>query len=119
MRRAAQARHLEVLRWAREHGCPWDVSNVCMPAYHGYLNVLKWAREHDCPWNADICTIAAEGGHLEVLQWAREHHCPWDEPTCSSPLGDGTWRCCSGRGSTTTHGWAVHDEPMKPMLKAC
>jgi len=45
----------------------------------GHLEVLKWARENGCPWDEDTCAGAAEGGHLEVLKWARENGCPWDE----------------------------------------
>ena len=45
-------------------------------ARHGQLEVLKWAREHDCPWNHRTCEAAAEGGHTELLQWARVHGCP-------------------------------------------
>jgi len=35
-----------------------------------------------------------------------------------APLRAGTWRCCSGRGSTTVHGRAVQVDPIKPKLKA-
>jgi len=38
--------------------------------------VLKWAREHDCPWDEQTCAYADQYGHLEVLKWAREHDCP-------------------------------------------
>jgi hypothetical protein len=41
----------------------------------GHLEVLQWAREHGCPWHADLenkdvdcCTLAAQDGHLEVLK---------------------------------------------------
>ena len=65
------------------------------------MEVLKWAREHHCPWegatdefDTDCCALAAEGGHLEVLRWVREHGCPWDVlNVVLGPLGAGTWRC--------------------------
>jgi hypothetical protein len=51
--------------------------------------MLKWAREHGCPWREldeegselilNCCALAAYGGHLQVLKWLREHDCPWDE----------------------------------------
>jgi len=41
--------------------------------------VLRWAREHHCPWDKWTCAFAARGGHLDVLRWAREHHCPWSQ----------------------------------------
>jgi hypothetical protein len=40
------------------------------------LEVLKWAREHGCPWNEWASHFLAVGGHLAVLQWALEHDCP-------------------------------------------
>ena len=58
--------------------CPWDEA-----AKGGHLEVLKWARENGCPWDVGTCACAAEGGHLEVLKWARENGCPWNEGTCA------------------------------------
>ena len=66
-RYAAQGEHLEGLRWAQEHGCPWEELRMCI--------------------------YAAEGGHLDVLEWLRERHCPWDASTCGALFGAGTWRC--------------------------
>jgi hypothetical protein len=112
----AEGGHLDVLRWAREHGCPWDedtcacaadaghmevlrwvVLTCAKAAGGGHLEVLKWAREHHCPWEGatetietDCCARAAVGGHLEVLKWLWAHDCPWDSFTCSSPLRAGT-----------------------------
>jgi len=68
---AAQRGHLEVLKWARENGCPWYEKTCAYAAAGGHLEVLKWARANGCPWDERTCTHAAEGGHLEVLKWAR------------------------------------------------
>ena len=75
--RAALEGRLQVLKWAREHGCEWGDNTCASAASSGRLEVLKWLREHGCPWNSSTCERAAEGGHLEVLKWAREHGCPW------------------------------------------
>ena len=65
---------VEMLAWAKAKA-------TCNSIVHGgHLAVLKWAREHGCPWG-HVCAYAAAGGHLKMLQWAREHHCPWDEWT--------------------------------------
>jgi hypothetical protein len=50
----------------------------------GHLDVLRWARDHGCRWDKWTCYHAAAGGHMAVLRWAREHYCPWDEWTCSA-----------------------------------
>jgi hypothetical protein len=42
----------------------------------GHLEVLKWARENGCPWDELTCANAAERGHLGMLQWARANGCP-------------------------------------------
>ena len=59
-----------------EYTCAYAASN-------NHLEVLKWARENGCPWNDWTCLYAAQNGHLEVLKWVRENGCPWDEDTCA------------------------------------
>jgi len=52
----------------------WINEGTCWAAAGGgHLEVLQWAREHGCPWDEWVCRLAAGGGHLHVLQWAREH----------------------------------------------
>jgi hypothetical protein len=88
---AAEGGQLETLKWAREHGCPWeenleDLSRDCcaLAAKGGHLETLKWLRENECPWNGTTCAWTAWRGNLEVLRWAREHGCEWDEVSCCS-----------------------------------
>ena len=73
---SAAGGHLEVLQWARAHGCPWNKHTCEMAARNGHLAALQWARAHGCPWNEHTCMMAALNGHLEVLQWARAQGCP-------------------------------------------
>ena len=76
--RAAQAGHLETLRWAHENGCDWNAEVTCYyAAYGGQLEVLQWLRAEDCPWDHNTCHFAVDRGHIEVLRWARENGCPW------------------------------------------
>jgi len=84
----------------------WDERTRARAAIGGQLEVLKWARENGCPWSNDLsdytlncCTLAAIGGQLEVLRWARENGCPWNHTRANTQLRVGTWRCCGGRGS--------------------
>ena len=100
--KAAEAGHLEVLKWARENGCPWNGSNPVQggdgsgagaevsarerlpmeprrassrrrPAISTLREV--GARERLPVEHEATCAAAAEGGHLEVLKWARENGC--------------------------------------------
>jgi len=63
--------HLAVLKWAREHGCPWD-ERTCWYAVHslalpGHMEVLRWAREHGAPWDAATRDRAATKGYTDDL----------------------------------------------------
>ena len=60
--------NLEVLKWARANGCPWDEGTCAEVARNGHLEVLKWARAQRCPRGAGTCALTARGRHLEVLQ---------------------------------------------------
>ena len=79
---AAMRGHLEVLKWLRSEGCPWDEGACQGAASAGRLEVLKWLRSEGCPWNEGACLCAAAGGHLEVLKWLRSEGCPWNELLC-------------------------------------
>ena len=88
-RRAAGGGHLDLLKWARDNGCEWDAWTCAHAAEGGHLDVLKWARENGCWWDVWTCAHAAGGGHLDVLRWARENGCEWDEWTCAGAAEGG------------------------------
>ena len=56
---------------ARER-LPVGREDVRFAAYGGHLEVLKWARENGCPWDEDTCARAAGAAISNRLQWARE-----------------------------------------------
>jgi hypothetical protein len=58
-------------------------STCCGAAAGGHLDVLRWALEHNCPWDWMTCHDAVGNGRLAVLQWARAHDCPWIKRQCS------------------------------------
>ncbi|MEM1010230.1 MAG: ankyrin repeat domain-containing protein, partial [Myxococcota bacterium] len=61
----------QMLRWARERDCPWDVETLCEAAAAGHIAVLDWAREQGCPSDTDdtsLCSAAASNGELECLK---------------------------------------------------
>jgi hypothetical protein len=60
--------HLDLLKWARRNGCPWNEGTCTSAAKNGDLVLLKWARRNGCPWEKDTCTFAAENGHLDIHQ---------------------------------------------------
>ena len=52
-------------------------------ATHGDIEMLKWLRAEGCPWDAWVCARAACGGHLEVLNWLQAEGCPREENACT------------------------------------
>ena len=84
---AAQGGQLEVLRWLRAIGCPWDVGKIYAAAVErGHVGIVALIRANQYsssiplrvdPWNPTLTAHAAEHGKLAVLQWLRAHECPW------------------------------------------
>ena len=72
---AASEGHLEVLRWARSQGCPWDNDLTCAAACNGHLKLLNWLIKEGCPYDKGECRGAAvRGGERarKVLEWLDE-----------------------------------------------
>ena len=90
---AAEAGHLHILKWAHEHGYPWNEYTCSYAARNGHLECLTYAHEHGCPWDEMTCAKAASGGQLECLAYAHEHGCLWDEKTCSYAAFFGQLEC--------------------------
>ena len=40
---------------------------LALNAAYSHLEILKWARENGCPWNGDVCANAAREGRLDIL----------------------------------------------------
>ena len=73
------------MKFAHEHGAPWDQWTCAYAADFGNLQSLQYAHEHGCPWDVSTCQAAAEYGHLDCLRYARENGCPWNWATCALP----------------------------------
>ena len=69
---------MEILKWLRSEGCPWDEWACTGAAEGGHLEILKWLRSEGCPWDERTCKDAAEYGHLDVLKWAIDNGCPYE-----------------------------------------
>ncbi|GFR45514.1 hypothetical protein Agub_g6905, partial [Astrephomene gubernaculifera] len=46
-------------------------------ACSGNMELLRWLRERGCPWNEKTSTQAAAAGCEEALEWLVEQGCPW------------------------------------------
>lgn len=77
--RAAEGGYLEIIKWAYDNGSPMNEITFKLAVNGGRLKILEWLKAHDCPWDATSTTKAARRGNLEVLKWLRANKCPWDE----------------------------------------
>ena len=91
--RSVNRGHLECLRYAHEHGCPWSGDTCREASWTGHLECLRYAHEQGCPWDEKTCTWASLGGHLECLRYAHEQGCPWDQYTCHGASRFGHIQC--------------------------
>ena len=57
---AAMGGHIEVLKWLRAEGCPWDQWTCFFAVHQGHVEILRWARKNGCPWDAEDRYWAAE-----------------------------------------------------------
>ena len=76
---AAENGHLEVLKFAYEHGCRWADHTCSSAAYGGQLDCLKFAHEHGAPLLGWSSAAACSGNNLECLKYVCEKGCPVDE----------------------------------------
>lgn len=62
------------LKYAHEHGAPWEFPICEEAAEHGQLNCLSYAIEHGCPWNREDCLQRArENNHPEIVEYIQTH----------------------------------------------
>ena len=70
---AAFQGHLDILRWAKSMGCPWDYEAApYVAAMNGHLEVLVWLIKEGYPCNKSMCRRAAVAGGKrarKVLEW--------------------------------------------------
>ena len=53
MEDAAKSGNLELVRWLRGEGCPWDMETCDEAVEYGHVEMLRWVRENGCPWSAE------------------------------------------------------------------
>jgi hypothetical protein len=79
---AAGHGQLDTLRWLRENGCPWNVSDVCIiAAAYGFSAVFEYIIELgevlDAELLADALYTAVASDNLQAAQWLRQHGAQW------------------------------------------
>ncbi|PNH06642.1 Ankyrin repeat domain-containing protein [Tetrabaena socialis] len=76
---AAQAGSMELLRWLRARGCPWDATVFAAGAEGGSEEQLKWLVDRGCLMGDDgePYVRATRHGDLAILRCLRRLGCPW------------------------------------------
>ena len=67
------------LSWALER-CSEEKERFCeQMTRNGNVELLKFLRGKGCPWDEWTCSLATRNGHLECLKYAHENECPGSE----------------------------------------
>lgn len=84
---------VECLRYAHEHGCPWDSCVPWAAATCGSLACLSYVHRCGCPWDSRVTWAAAQCGSVECPSYAHEHGCEWDGLACEAAIKGDRLRC--------------------------
>ncbi|PNH03482.1 Ankyrin repeat domain-containing protein [Tetrabaena socialis] len=76
MEAAAGAGQLEVCRWLRQQGCPWNSDAPDAAAGAGHKEVCEWLHAEGCPFGDDVVRRAAAKGRWAVCEWLLINICP-------------------------------------------
>jgi hypothetical protein len=73
MAMAAGAGHIAVCEYLCSIECAWNTSACCRAARRGQLDMLRWLRNHGCPWDLyEMCASAACNGSTDILDYVTE-----------------------------------------------
>jgi len=92
-RAAVENNHIECLKYAHEHGAPWDTECAAGAAASGHLHILKYLHAQGCPWSIQATNNAAYHNHLDCLIYLHENGCPWGESTAANAAMQGHIKC--------------------------
>ena len=81
--------HIDILKWARENGCPWDETTIVSAIKNGHLDVTKFILEQECLYKGNICNCAITFGQLEMLIWLQSEGYKTDEFSGVIAAGNG------------------------------
>ena len=78
---AAASNNIQLMRWLRARGCPWDARTCSMAASRGHIDMLRWLRSQSppCPWESFTSQTAAQSDDVATLTWllSQQPACPF------------------------------------------
>jgi hypothetical protein len=73
MIRAALHGHAALCQYLHEQQCPCHPKAASEAAYGRHIDLLRWLVDNGCPLDEhEVCTAAADGGSIEVLQYLQQ-----------------------------------------------
>lgn len=81
------AKHLKILQWLYNIGCPYNQEVFAEAASYGNLTTLKWLKNIGCPWDVHSFSNAAWTTDIEVLEWLKENECPFSLSSLYESIG--------------------------------
>lgn len=90
---AVQGGNIDVFKWLLEKNVVMGGEYMCCAAARaGHLDMLKWLRAEGYPWDKSVCTSTMIGSHVGVLKWAIENGCPYDFEDCIEEISHVCYR---------------------------
>jgi hypothetical protein len=94
---AAKCDKADMLRWLREHGCPWDTTQVAnMAACRNRVAVLEYLQQEGVVFTAkqmtDLLNTAGAHGSLATAQWLGQQGAEWPAVLRNHKFGDAQWK---------------------------
>ena len=74
--------NVHMLQWMKDNGMTgeWRESHMFSAANSGSLEVVKWLRANGCPWDEKACLFAGSCKSWDTLQYLVDNKCPgWEK----------------------------------------
>ena len=74
--------HVHILQWMKDNGITgeWRYYHMYSAANRGRLEVVKWLRADGCPWDEKACLFAGSCKSWDTLQYLVDNKCPgWEK----------------------------------------
>ena len=86
MKHAIRSRNLNNVKWIHQcnEGFEWKSDHFDVAIEYGELEIMKWMKASGCPWDSytfQFAAITCDGNNFEILEWLRINNCPWDHET--------------------------------------
>ncbi len=88
---AAEKGDINLLKNAKENGCPIDYGTIGFAARNGYFDCVKYMIEIGTKLHSDVCIEAVRGNQIEMVKYLRENGCEFTEECISSAISFGLY----------------------------